>query len=228
VADTLRAVPASTRLLAGRWALALPLLPCLFPLVLYAIGRLSPGSMNLGESAVPGLLIGVPLSVLAVFLGVRIVAGEIDQGTLEVAYTVPGGAGRVWTPKLVSAALMLLAAEVLSAAVVFFLLTGFPPDALYAAYQGAVFHLVVATGLAAWCRGEITGALASAPVLLLSFMTMETVVSPFWSIVAARHEEPEQVLAAAVQNRIGYALAIAAVLALSYARADRREKMLGS
>jgi hypothetical protein len=226
--DTLRAVPASTRLVAGRWAPVLAFLPCSFPLVLYAFARLSPGAEGFDERSVPALLVGVPLSVLAIFLGVRVVAGEIDQGTLEIAYTVPGGAGRVWIPKLLASAGILLAAEAVSAAVVFFLLTGFPPDALYAAYQGAVFHLAVAMGLAAWCRGEITGAMATAPVLVITFLASEWVGSPFWSQVAAQHREPAEILAMTVQNRIGYALAIAAVLALGFARANRREKMLGS
>lgn len=222
----LRAVPASSRLLAGRWAAGLALLPCVLPLLFYVIAVLSPGSSGFDETAVPGLLIGLPVSVVAVFLGVRVVAGEIDQGTLEVAYTVPGGAWKVWTPKLVAAAAILAASMVPSAAVVFFLLTGFPLDALYAAYQGALFHLAVATGMAAWCRGEISGALATAPILMLSFLTWQSRISPFWSVVAAGNQEPEEVLAAAVQNRIGYALAIAAVIALAYARANRREKML--
>ena len=41
-------------------------------------------------------LIGVPLTMLAVFLGLRIIAGEIDGRSLEIAYTVPGGCERVW------------------------------------------------------------------------------------------------------------------------------------
>jgi ABC-type transport system involved in multi-copper enzyme maturation permease subunit len=222
------AMRASARMLAGRWAPWLALLPSAFPLFFYVIALLSPGSTNLDETAVPALLLGLPLSVLAIFLGVRIVAGEIDQGTLEVVYTVPGGPGRVWTPKLIASGLILAAAEVPAAAIVFFLLTGYPADALYAAYQGAVFHLVVSMGLAAWCRGEITGALATVPVLGLSFLTWSVRVSPFWSVTASAQAEPSEIVAALVQNRIGYALAIAAIVALGYARANRRERMLGS
>jgi ABC-type transport system involved in multi-copper enzyme maturation permease subunit len=228
IRDVLGALPASARMLAGRKAPWLALLPTAFPLLFYVMALLSPGSTNLDETAVPALLLGLPMSVLAIFLGVRIVAGEIDQGTLEVVYTVPGGPAKVWTPKLIVSALIVAAAEVPAAAVVFFLLTGFPADALYAAYQGALFHLVVSMGLAAWCRGEITGALATVPVLGLSFMTWGVRVSPFWSVTAARQAEPAEIVAALAQNRIGYALAIAAVVALGYARANRRERMLGS
>src|SRR3954454_21950981 len=85
------------------------------------------------------LLIGFPLDVIAIGLGVRIIAGEIEQRTLEVTYTVPGGARRVWLAKLLAASLVLLAAEALLAVVTVAFFTSYPPLALYGALQGAVF-----------------------------------------------------------------------------------------
>ena len=54
-------------------------------------------------------------------------------------------------------------------------------------------------------------------------------VSPFWNpaILEQRGTDPTDLLAWTVQNRIGFVLAIAAVIALGFARAERREKMLG-
>lgn len=227
--DTLRAVRPSLRLLAGRWALVLVPLPVALPLLLALIAAFTPSEMNLTEEAVPSLLIGLPVSVLAIFLGVRVVAGELDAGTLELAYTVPGGTWRVWVPKLIAAAGMLLASVLILAAFVFVFLTGFPLEALYAAYQGAIFHLVVAMSLAALFRGEITGALGSAVVLFFSFIFQEFRISPFWSrLLPDGTLQPEELLARAVQNRIGFALVIGIIVALAFSRADRREKMLGS
>ena len=58
---------------------------------------------------------------------------------------LPGGAGRVWIGKLVAAGLMLVAAELLSAAVAAVFLTGFPIGALYVPLQAAAFYLVLAS-----------------------------------------------------------------------------------
>src|SRR5690606_31978279 len=94
-------------------------------------------------------LIGLPLVVLGIGLGVRIIAAEIEQRTLEVTYTVPGGASRVWISKLAAAALALLVAEALLAGITAAFFTPFPFVALYGAFQGAVFYLVLAAGLGA-------------------------------------------------------------------------------
>ena len=67
------------------------------------------------EDDVQNGLIGVPVYLLAVGLGVRIIASEIEQRTLEVTYTVPGGAKRVWMAKLVGALLPLVVAALLVA-----------------------------------------------------------------------------------------------------------------
>src|SRR5690606_17354318 len=81
-------------------------------------------------------LIGFPLTVLGIGLGVRIIAAEIEQRTLEVTYTVPGGARRVWIAKLAAAAVLLLVAELLLAAVTAAFFTPFPLSALHGAFQG--------------------------------------------------------------------------------------------
>src|SRR5688572_6104726 len=71
-------------------------------------------------------LIGLPLIVLAIGLGVGIIAGEIEQRTLEVTYTVPGGARRVWLAKLLAASLPLLAAAALLAILTAAFFTSYP------------------------------------------------------------------------------------------------------
>ena len=93
-------------------------------------------------------LIGLPLAVLAIGLGVRIIAREIAQRTLEVVYTVPGGARRVWLPKVLGAVLLLAGAEALLGLATWWLFTDYPAAALYGAFQGAVFYLALAAALA--------------------------------------------------------------------------------
>lgn len=174
-------------------------------------------------------LIGLPLAVLAGFLGGRIIAGEMDQRTLEIAYTVPGGAHRVWLGKLAAAGLMLLISLSLMAALTFVFFTPFPiASTLYGAAQGAAFHLFAAMGLATLFRSEAAGAMATMALLALSWYAAPVGlrISPFWNPLYVEEADADQLLAMAVQNRIGIALAIAAIVALTFARAERREKML--
>ena len=177
------------------------------------------------------LLIGLPMTVLAVFLGLRVIAGEVDGRTLEIAYTVPGGVERVWWAKLAGAALMLVLAETLLAAVVWSFFTAFPLMALYGALQGAVFYLVLAMAMATLFRSEVAGAIATVALLALNgfisgFGDNQLRFSPFWNPLAADQDDPLQLFANAVQNRIGVPLIAAGILALAFMRANRRERML--
>lgn len=179
--------------------------------------------------AAQNTLIGLPLAILGVFLGGRIIAGELDQRTLEIAYTVPGGTGWVWLAKLAAAGVMLLASLSLMAALTFAFFTPFPIiSTLYGAAQGAAFHLVAAMGLATLFRSEAAGAMATLGVLALN-LRMAPVglrISPCWNPLTVQGADADQLLAMAVQNRIGFALVIVAIVALTFARAERREKML--
>ena len=176
-------------------------------------------------------LIGFPLVVLAIGFGVRIIAGEIEQRTLEVTYTVPGGARRVWVSKVLAAALPLLAAGAVLAIITVAFFTSYPPLALYGALQGAVFYLVLAMGLGALLKSEITAALVAGMALfangfLTGFGDIERRWSPLFNPLRVPDSNASDVLAWTIQNRIGVALLILALVLLSCVRAERREQLL--
>ena len=229
VRDRLRLMKLAARRLAGRWFWVLPILPVLW--IGFQVLRLVLEWRQ--EDYLPAdaqsILIGTPLVVLAMFLGVRVVAGEIDERTLEIAYTVPGGAHRVWLTKLAAAVAMLFAAEALLAAATFFFCTSFSPWALYGAMQSAVFYLVLAMALSTLTKSEATGAMLTTGVLILNsaFQAANVRISPFWNPANLENFDPAEVLAWTVQNRIGFVLIIAAIMLLAFGRAERREKMLG-
>lgn len=180
-----------------------------------------------------GSLIGFPLTLLAIFLGLRIIAGEIDGRSLEITYTVPGGCERVWWAKLAAAFLILLGAEALLAVPTWLFFTSFPLSALYGALQAATFYLILSMGLATLFRSEAAGAMATAAVLALNglitgFGDNQVRISPFWNPHALDTGDSTQILAWNLQNRIGIVLAALAILALAFMRANRRERMLGS
>jgi hypothetical protein len=217
---------------AGRRFWLLVLLPLLW-LVFMAVAALIAGDQRFAPVGAQGNLIGLPLTLVAVFLGMRIIAGEIDSRSLEIAYTVPGGCERVWWAKLCASALVLVAAEALLALSTFVFFTPFPWSALYGAMQAALFYLVLSMGMATLFRSETAGTMAVTAILgfnglISGFGDNQVRISPFWNPHALEDADPTELFAWTLQNRIGILLAIAAILALTFMRANRRERMLGA
>ena len=109
-----------------------------------------------------------------------------------------------------------------------------PIGALYGAMQGAVFYLALAMGTGALFRNFISGAVGAAFVLLANgfftgFGSAQFRLSPFWNTSAPSLSRVEagQLLSWTVQNRVGFVLVTAALLALAWVRAERRERLLG-
>ena len=196
-----------------------------------------------GPGSVQGTLIGLPLTALAVFFGMRIIAGEIDDRSLEIAYTVPGGCERLWFAKLMSAFLILLFTEAMLATAVYFFFTPFPPGALYGALQAACFYLVLSMAFGALFRNETAALIGTIAVLALNaiitdFGDNQMRFLPFFNpyvfmdasnatnVVAGGFTSPAELLAWTIQNRIAMLLLMAAILSLAFMRSNRRETML--
>ncbi len=215
--------------IAGHWVWLLIFLPLPW-LAARAIEALITPSGGFDPVNAQVGLMGIPMAALAIILGLRIIAGEMDGRSLEIAYTVPGGCQRVWWAKLAAASLILVSAEILVALPTYFLFTKFPFVAAYGALQGAVFYLVLAMALATLFRSEVAGAMATVAVLVFDLVVLGNNgvrASPFWNPLAEANPDPEVLLAMTVQNRIGIPLFIALVVGLAFMRANRRERMLG-
>ncbi len=228
----LRAVYLAARWIAGRWWFAVPALTLAWPawLVLRLAVGWRPEAYQPYEAH---WVIAFPLALLGTALGVRVIAADLDRRTIEILYTVPGGSHRAWLLHLGAAASMLAAAEALLATATAIFLTAFPPALLYGPLQAGLFFLAVSMGLSVLFRSEVTGALASIPVLglFLAVSGAEPTVrlSPFFHTYAPQtlsRYHPQDLLAWTVQNRIGFALLVAALVALTFARANRRERMI--
>jgi hypothetical protein len=221
----------SLRMVAGRRYWIAPLLPLTW--IAFQIFRLLIGwrPTDFDPADAQNALIGFPLVVLAVGLGVRIIASEIDRRTLEIAYTVPGGAHKVWLGKLGAAVVLVVAALLLLATVANVFCTSFDVAAtLLGAFQSAFFFLVLAMALSALFKSEAAGALVTTAVLALCWPLQQgqTRLSPFWNPAAMTDADPTNLVAWSVQNRIGFLLASIALIALAFGRAENREKLLGS
>jgi ABC-type transport system involved in multi-copper enzyme maturation permease subunit len=221
----------SLLVIAGRRFWLLPLLPLVW-LGVVRILMLIDSSMVYDDTSVQGPLLAVPLTLLAVFLGIRIIAGEIEDRSLEIAYTVPGGCKRIWFTKLIAAGLVIVSAEILVASAVYVFITPFPAGVLYGALQAAGFYLILAMAMATLFRSEAAGAMATAAVLgmngaITDFGDNQIRISPFWNPYAMEDTDPTELFAWTLQNHIGILLAIVAIGSLAFMRANRREHMLG-
>ena len=231
IVDTVMLLRLSLRLQLGKWFWLVPLLALAWPAYLALSLVAGWREQSFEPVDVQNTLIGLPLYLLAIGLGVRIIAGEIEQRTLEVTYTVPGGAQRVWISKIFAALLPLVAAEIVLAVVTAAFFTRVPILALYGSLQGIVVYLVLAMGLGALFRSELTAALVVSVVIFMNglmtgFGELTTRLSPFFNPLAGNQENQAELLAWTIQNRIGFALFVLAVVALSCVRAERREELL--
>lgn len=191
--------------------------------------------ITITASDVQNRLIGLPLSILAAVLGLRIIAGEINARTIEIIYTVPGGANRVWTIKLLASLTMIVATELVLALYTWFVFTHFPIEALLGAFLAATFFLVVSMGFSALFRSEVSGAIIAALLFGICFLILSVpdqsaqkfkLFVPFFNPYAANMDESANILAMILQNRIGFFLTTMGLICLSYMRGERREKLL--
>jgi ABC-type transport system involved in multi-copper enzyme maturation permease subunit len=234
IMDYLRLTQLSIQLIAGRRFYITALLPLLWP-AFQAFLLLMGWRENKIEAVNIQTLIGLPLVIYAIFLGIRIIADELDRRTLEVAYTVPGGSHRIWLAKMTASFCLLLFSEVLMAIFALILLSSFPFSSFYGALQAAVFYMVVGMAFAAFFRSEISGAMATALILTLNIMIDSGVnmpnminkrISPFYNPLAF-DSNITNVTAYTIQNRILFIILILAITLLTFSRVERREKMLG-
>lgn len=221
----------SAQLVAGRRFWIVILLPLLWPLLqvfFLLVGWRKSGFEPMNAQA----LMGLPLTVIAIGFGVRVIANEIDRRTLEIAYTVPGGCHRIWLAKIASSFCMLLLSQALLAIVITAFLTEFPFTSFYGALQAAVFYLIAGMAFSAFFRSEITGIMASISLLVLNglvsgFGGNQMRISPFFNPLAIREGDTTVLFAWTLQNRILFVLLIVAIILLTFSRVERREKMLG-
>ena len=232
--DYIRLTHLSAHLVAGRRFWIATLLPLIWPAALAFCMLVGWRQSGFEEASAQNFLIGAILTILAIFLGIRIIAGEMDRRTLEIAYTVPGGCHRVWLAKISACFFMLLVSEILLALATLALFTSFPLSALYGALQAAIFYMIVAMFFSALFRNEITGAMAAAALLSANFIFAGIVsgrslmrISPFFNTLAIRNGDTATIFAWTLQNRILFVLLIAAITLLTFSLVEKREKMLG-
>lgn len=132
----------------------------------HAIKALGSGPIPYSPADAQNELIGLPIYFLSIGLGVRIVASEVEKRTLEVAYTLPSGAGDIWRWKIISSLVIILWAIALLAVTTWIFFTPYPIDVLYRVMQGALFFLVFSMSAGALLGTELIAALVSGALLL--------------------------------------------------------------
>ena len=218
---------------SGHFFWILPFLPLLwvgFQSLLQYFNMVQPRGME----HVQGTLIGIPLTVLGIFLGLRIIAGEINSRGLEIVYTVSRRAaeGVALENDCVAAhsagcrtharRVRLVHVHELSV-----------PDAARVVCSAHCSTCAWQWGAGALFRSEVGGAIATVAVVGLNGMTSgfgqnQLRLSPFFNPWAIDDVDSADLIAWTVQNRIIFVLLILALIGLAFMRSNRREKLLSA
>ena len=211
--------------------------PLIVPLVWLVIAVTIPVKLRWWDAPSPEMvqlwLLGVPMAVVGIFLGLRIIGGELNARTIEIVYTVPGGAEKVWRTKLFAAGILLLCMEAVMALYIWLVLTPFPLETLYGSFQIAVFYMAISMSFAALFRSEVSGAVVAVAVgalnlVVTGFGSNQLRWTPFFNPHDLSGQDLQTVIAWTLQNRIGVFLVILGVLGLGFMRGNRREKLLAA
>lgn len=228
IADTFLLIKLVTLLQFGRRYWLIFLIVSIWPLIHGTLLLLGWRTEEFNNINVQNFLIGFPLYCLAIAMGIRIVAHEIEHRTLEVSYTVPGGARKIWLSKLFSAMLLLLASEVLLALITSLFFTSYSLLSLYNAFQGAAFFLVFSMFAGALTKNELTAALLAIAIGYLSLNISNNKYSALFNPLEVTDIVASELFTWSIQNNIGYFFVIVSISALSFSRAENRETLLAS
>ena len=175
--------------------------------------------------------LAVPLAMVGLFLGLRIVASEINARTLEIVYTVPGGAEKVWWVKILASLMILLLTLAVMGVYAWFLITPYNLESLYGALQVGVFYMAVSMGFSTLFKSEVSGAIVAVVLLGLNILFTEFGREQYWwSPIYNPHAINEQdlktIVVGTLRNRIFVALVTIMIFSLAFLRGNRREKLL--
>lgn len=212
----------------GHYYWLTPLVVMIWPtgLALLALFDITPVSVN--HSSVQNWLIGFPLNLLAIGIGIGIIADEIEKQTLEVTYTIPGGTRRIWLYSILACLLILVAATILLSLSCYLFISGLPSGGeFFRGFQGAVFFLIWAMALGCFFRSKLVASLLSLLTYAgLIFVNFDTRWSPLFNPASVASNAGEEVHIWMIQNHVGVTVLLGLLLVLSFARVDRVELML--
>ena len=188
---------------------------------------LESGQLEYRAINVQNELIGLPLCLLAIWLGVGIVAREIEARTLETTYSLAHEARLLWYMKLLCAGMILLLSEALLALVSYAVFTDFPISLLYRSMQSAVFFLVLAMGLGALFRNEILAAMVTMAVLVFFYNSMtNNYISPMFNPLELDLIAQGEAQLMVTQNFLLTLFLVFILVGLTFLRIGRREVLL--
>lgn len=174
------------------------------------------------------LLVGFPLYCIAIGMGIKIIAYEVEKRTLEVCYTIPNGAKSVWLSKLTAAIFIIIFTEVLLVTITSILFTSVPASSIYGALQGSIFYLVISMWFGAILKSELMAAMCSLVVFFLNLTFISGRLSPLFNPLHFNETPSELLNSWIIQNYLGFALLIVIIISISFAVAEQREKLLAN
>jgi len=184
-------------------------------------------------------LIGFPLYCFAIACGVRVVAADIEQRTLEVALSASGGAWQIWTVKTLAATLLmgcsllimslacwLLFTTFLSTS---FLSTAFPWGALIGVGKALLFFLILSVYVGSRIKSELPALVIMLGVLAFGLAQSDQFWSPLFNPLNTSMIEQYstyQIATWTQRNHVLCATLLALIVWLLHSRSEHSEQLI--
>jgi hypothetical protein len=185
---------------------------------------------------VQNTVLSVPMTPLAIQLGMMLLYYEIENRTMETTLSIAGGEPSVWLLKIGTALAFLAAPALVLAALAYLFLVPFPLVPVVAhALVPLLFYFALALMLSLLLRGEIASGMVAALVLAVNLLGGEglkgSLLNPFLNYLdppAGKDVfiDREGWLAVVVQNRVAVVLASVLMIAYSLHRLRDRERLV--
>ena len=171
-------------------------------------------------------LMGYPLYLMAIGIGVGLIANEVEKRTLEVSFTLPGGAARIWINKLIAASFLIIVAEFILAFCTWIFFTGITSGIIIRVFQGAIFYLVLAMTAGAFFKNSLIAGIVTCFVLFINSYFTNRSWSPVFNPLTINNLSTGDLMQLIIRNHFIIVLAIFVMALLTFLRIEQREALL--
>jgi len=189
---------------------------------------------NFTADMVQNSLIGFPLYCFAIACGVRVVAADIEQRTLEVALSASGGAWQIWTVKTLAAALLLGCSLLIMSLACWLLFsnfssTEFPGLALIGVGKALLFFLILSVYMGSRIKSELPALVIMLGLLAFGLAQSDQFWSPLFNPLNTSINEQYstyQIATWTQRNHVLCATLLALIVWLLHSRSEHSEQLI--
>lgn len=171
-------------------------------------------------------LMGYPLYLMSIGIGVGLIANEVEKRTLEVSFTLPGGSAKIWINKLIAASFLIIMAELILGLCTWIFFTGITSGIVIRVFQGAIFYLVLAMTAGAFFKNSLIAGIVTCFVLFANSYFTNGSWSPVFNPLTINNLSAGDLMQLIIRNHFIVIAAIFVMALLAFLRMEQREALL--